>query len=143
MPGTRGLRAQQSPPENLTGLEGREREVGQSAPQTFEGRYELDSGQRSSFKPFYRCFFLYCGLNGEKCLQGQLGFWLQYCEWPLGKNGRAAIILVWYPALILHPRSAPGWGGTVPERSPGASHDPPWRADLGLKGELLLHVLQD
>lgn len=26
MPGTRGLRAQQSPPENLTGLEGRERE---------------------------------------------------------------------------------------------------------------------
>lgn len=50
MPGTRGLRAQQSPPENLTGLEGGregEREGGESAPQ----RAPQDPAQRLSVGP--------------------------------------------------------------------------------------------
>lgn len=117
--------------------------MGQSAPQTFEGRCELDFRSKVVLSAVLQTFLFVLRSKWGKMLVGPVGFWLQYCEWPLGKNGRAAVFLVWYPALISHPRSAPGWGGTVPERSPGASHDPPWRADLGLEGELLLHVLQD
>lgn len=58
-------------------------------------------------------------------------------------GAKARTLLTGDPDLSPRQRSAPGYGPTVPKRSPGASHDPPWRADLGFEGELFLHVLQD
>lgn len=52
---------------------------------------------------------MYCGL-WEKTLFGPYVFfcWLQYLEWPPGKNCCATILLVRYPVLIIHPWYRPG-----------------------------------
>lgn len=69
-------------------------------PEIYNGKISSLSGQRSSYQLF---LFVLCS-NGENACWAVWGSGLQYLEWPLGENSSAAVLPVWYPAVIMiHP----------------------------------------